>query len=197
MYSPYAPLTKSRSSQRLGRPRVHEGQRPHGAELAATTRSPSRNRVRPAPTALTVPANSWPNTVGTRGIITGWPRRSVLTSVPQVRAASTRMTSPPGSGDGIGISSKRRSPGPWNTIALMVGARRPSRGDGIAGPQPASESHRELPARRQGDPLSQHAKAPPLDLLEQGEVDPAHDLGRDQRAGIGRGIAGPCGAVKA
>ena len=44
---------------------------PHGAELAATARSPSRTPRTPAPTAATVPANSWPKTVGTRGIITG------------------------------------------------------------------------------------------------------------------------------
>src|SRR5207249_1402666 len=77
MNSPYAPLTNRRSSQRFGRPARHERQAPHGAEFAATTRSPSRKPGTPAPTAATVPANSWPNTVGTFGIMTGWRRRRV------------------------------------------------------------------------------------------------------------------------
>src|SRR5437899_1031665 len=63
MNSPYAPLTNKRSSQRFGRAARHDGQRPHGAEFAATTRSPSWNRDTPDPTDATVPANSWPNTV--------------------------------------------------------------------------------------------------------------------------------------
>jgi aconitate hydratase len=41
-----------------GRPAAQRRQRPHGAELAATTRSPSRSPVTPRPTALTVPASS-------------------------------------------------------------------------------------------------------------------------------------------
>src|SRR5438034_3221058 len=120
MNSPYAPLTNSRSSQRFERPARQGRHAPHGAELAATTRSPSRTPRTPAPIAVTVPANSWPNTVGTFGIMTGWPRRSGLTSVPQVGAASIRSTGSPLSGRGTGNSSARRSPGPWNTIALML-----------------------------------------------------------------------------
>ena len=58
MYSPYAPLTKRRSSQRFGRPARHSGHCPQGAELAATTRSPSRKPRVPKPTATTAPASS-------------------------------------------------------------------------------------------------------------------------------------------
>src|SRR6185503_19466666 len=112
---------KRRSSQRFGRPATHRRHCPHGAELAATIRSPSFTPGAPRPAAVTTPASSCPNTVGTCGIITGWPRRKVLTSVPQVSAASTRTTRPPGSGSGTGASSKRRSPGPWKTWARMLG----------------------------------------------------------------------------
>ena len=52
------PLTNNRSSQRFGRPAWQSEQTPHGAELAATARSPSRTPRTPAPTAATVPASS-------------------------------------------------------------------------------------------------------------------------------------------
>src|SRR4030095_12266871 len=186
MCSPYAPLTKSRSSQRLGRtPRSKRMSRVVPG-LAAMIRSPSFTPRTSRPTAVTTPANSWPKTVGTCGIITGWPRPKVWTSGPQVSAASTRATSPPGSGSGTGISSKRRSPGPWKTWARMTSGQ-----SSPPGADPAPERDADAAVGRQGHAPVEDVEAARFDGAQQGEVGAPHDLGREEAPRVARRKRGP------
>src|SRR5579883_1505984 len=88
-----------------------------GAELLATTRSPTVQLVTLRPIATISPAASCPNNVGGFSIRAWPPRRHTLRSVPQVVAAATRMTTSPAAGVGSATVSNRRSSCPYSNAA--------------------------------------------------------------------------------
>src|SRR5574337_1946793 len=94
--------------------------------LSAATSSPRGMRVAPGPAATTMPAISWPKTIGV-GPKLAWAQssqRSIWMSVPQTLAASTRTRISPGPGSGTGTSRNSR-PGARAgfTRARIVGGR--------------------------------------------------------------------------
>ena len=100
------------SAQRFGRPSRQARHAPHGAELATTTASPGPGHATPSPARSTTPATSWPRPAG-RGPSAGWaPAAAIFASVAQVTAASTRTTTSPGSGRGVGHLLHPEVPGP-------------------------------------------------------------------------------------
>ena len=93
-------------SQTWWLPLWHSKQVPQPQTKGEVTRSPSRQRVTRAPTAVTVPASSWPGTCG-RWMSGSCPCQPCQ-SLRQRPVASTFTTTPPGAGDG---SSSRRMVG--------------------------------------------------------------------------------------
>ena len=105
-------------SQRLTRPRRQASQWPHQVLGSQVTRAPS-GRVTPAPRAMTMPENSWPSVTG------GAEGNSPLKrwrSVPQMPAASMRITISPGAGSGTGTSAVRMSPMALRRVACILAA---------------------------------------------------------------------------
>src|SRR3989442_630640 len=97
---------------------------------------------------------------------------------------TTPITDSPRPSDGLRLARPRRSRG-----ERPGGAPEP-------GGNPAAERDRELLRNRHRDALTEHTEPSRLDLVEQGEVDPPHDLGRHERARVGRGKALPCDPVE-
>src|SRR5207244_12580266 len=81
-------------------------------------------------------------------------------------------------------------------LRLRLAPPRRSCGDPLGGAtepgrDPAAERDRELLPYRHGDARVEYAEASRLDLLEQRQVDPPHDLGGHEGAGVGRREAFP------
>ncbi|GAB4459965.1 MAG: hypothetical protein OHK0037_06330 [Elainellaceae cyanobacterium] len=91
-----------------------------GAELFATTRSPTCQPATPSPSATISPAPSCPKRVGGFSILAWPPRRHTFKSVPQVVAAVTRSNTSPGPGVGGSCCSRRKSSCPYNTAASIA-----------------------------------------------------------------------------
>src|SRR3989441_6408349 len=132
-------------------------------------------------------------------------------SEPQSQQPRTSNTASPAPIVGRGHPSARSFPSPRYTDAI-TDSPRPSDGLRLARPRrsrgerpggapepggnPAAERDRELLRNRHRDALTEHTEPSRLDLVEQGEVDPPHDLGRHERARVGRGKVLPCDPVE-
>ena len=82
------------------------------------TLSPGAQPLTPEPTSTISPAISWPITRG--GTMRKWPNFEILTSVPQVEQARTRILTSPAPAEGSGASSSRMSPGAWKRATFMI-----------------------------------------------------------------------------
>src|SRR5690349_3523323 len=98
------------------RPARQYSQTPHLGDWPGTTRSPTAQPVTPAPSAATVPENSWPSITPDR------PPHSTrkCRSEPQTPQWETSISSSPGPGFGVGRSSTATSRRPMNTAAGMT-----------------------------------------------------------------------------
>src|SRR5260370_33115035 len=104
MYSAYAPLLKSKSSQRLLRSLRQKKQTPQDAEFAGITREPtSRVSGTSEPTCSTPPASPCPKTAGGAIIPPRYPRFQTCRSVPQATGTLTRTYASPEASGGISI----------------------------------------------------------------------------------------------
>src|SRR2546425_393410 len=126
-------------------------------------------------------------------------------SEPQSPQPRRRSSSSPGPAAGRGTSAGARRPPPWNMTALIIGspwtagpqpreirmAARPSRDPAQQTAHPAAQRDGRLAPRGQRHARVEDTEAPRLDLLEQREVDAAHDLRRHERARVGRGKRRP------
>src|SRR5262245_25286419 len=85
---------------------------------STATRSPTRNSSTSGPSAATVPAYSWPMTNGPGGC-PGSVRCSTFTSVPQIDAQSTFISTSPVPGSATVILSTRSSSASCSTTAFI------------------------------------------------------------------------------
>ena len=125
---------------RWGQPLRHSGQVPQNIDVHATTWSPGFTVRTSEPTASTMPAGSWPGTVGTGPAIDPCMKWRSLWHTPH---ATVRMRTSSGAGSSTSMSSKLRPPPiSRNTAALAlvigppVGSARPAgilAEDGVAG----------------------------------------------------------------
>src|SRR5438876_774359 len=180
--------------------------------------------VTPGPSATISPTTSWPSTSGagvdgstifamsepqspqprTRNSTSPAPivgrGHSSATSLPSPRYTDA-ITDSPRPSDGLWLARPRRSQtrlgrrtacGSHDHAdhAASVRAARPS----LAATQQRSAI--ELLRNQHRDALTEHTEPSRLDLVEQGEVDPPHDLGRHERARVGRGKVLPCDPVE-
>src|SRR5437870_5065852 len=108
----------SRCSHTVWNPRRHWKHDPSGMAAMTCTRSPTRHASTPVPTSTTSPATSCPMTRGR--VMLACPWWKILTSVPHVPQARTRMTRSPGPASGSGTGSSRRSPDAYRRAVLIV-----------------------------------------------------------------------------
>src|SRR5215469_8175333 len=85
-------------------PDTHHMHSPHPHTNGTTTRSPTRTRLTPSPTACTTPANSCPGMCGRDWISRSWPCQPCQ-SDRHNPAAPTRITAPPAAAAGTGTSA--------------------------------------------------------------------------------------------
>ena len=91
---------------------------PHDTTTHSATRSPGARPITFAPTAATVPAHSCPIGCPTRTSRVLRPL-TIRTSVPQMAAACTRMSTSPSPASGRGTSRRLSRRGPSKTNARM------------------------------------------------------------------------------
>ena len=113
------PSSQPPSTQLFTKPRLQNQHSPQKVSTLAATRWPGLIFLTASPTATTSPANSWPRITPSLARGTA-PLRMWKSLVQMLDIPTLTMASRGSSRVGTGRSSKRRSPLPWYTTAIMV-----------------------------------------------------------------------------